>query len=93
LEVDYFLRDERQAMQAFMQNLARGAFMHKPPAPGQLSRAMKVDRSFADLALGLVDATGGAGRVVGHPMLLTVDEAAALLRTTCQQRDTEPLFS
>ena len=30
-EVDYFLRDERGAMQVFMQDLARGAFTYAPP--------------------------------------------------------------
>jgi predicted nucleic acid-binding protein len=54
-EVDYFLRNERRAMQLFMQDLARGAFTYAPPTVGQLSRAMEVDRSFADLRLGLVD--------------------------------------
>jgi len=53
-EVDYFLRDERHAMQVFMQDLARGAFTYAPPTVGQLSRA-KVDRRYADLRLGLVD--------------------------------------
>jgi len=54
-EVDYFLRDERQAMLVFMQDLAEGAFTYAPPTVGQLSRAMAVDRRFADLGLGLVD--------------------------------------
>jgi len=54
-EVDYFLRDERRAMQVFVQDLARGAFTYAPPTVGQLSRAMEVDRRFEDLALGLVD--------------------------------------
>ena len=54
-EVDYFLRDEREAMRVFMQDLARGAFTYAPPTVGQLSRAMEVDRRFADLGLGLVD--------------------------------------
>jgi predicted nucleic acid-binding protein len=54
-EVDYFLRDERRAMQLFMQDLARGAFTYAPATVGQLSRAMEVDRRFADLGLGLVD--------------------------------------
>lgn len=54
-EVDYFLRDERQAMQVFNQDVARGAFTYAPPTIGQLSRAMEVDRRFADLGLGLVD--------------------------------------
>ena len=56
-EVDYFLGDERGAMQVFMQDLARGAFTYAPPTVGQLSRAMEVDRCFADLSLGLVDRT------------------------------------
>jgi predicted nucleic acid-binding protein len=56
-EVDYFLRDERRAMQLFMQDLARGAFTYAPPTLGQLARAMEVDRRFADLGLGLVDGT------------------------------------
>lgn len=56
-EVDHFLRDERQGMQLFMQDLARGAFTYAPPTLGQLTRAMEVDRRFADLNLGLVDAS------------------------------------
>lgn len=56
-EVDYFLRDERQAMRGFMQDLARGAFTYAAPTLGQLSRAMEVDRRFADLGLGLVDSS------------------------------------
>lgn len=54
-EVDYFLRDQRRAMREFMQDLARGAFTYAAPTVGQLSRAMDVDRRFADLGLGLVD--------------------------------------
>ena len=54
-EVDYFLRDERRAMQAFMRDLASGAFTYAPPTGDQLSRAIEVDQRFADLRLGLVD--------------------------------------
>jgi predicted nucleic acid-binding protein len=54
-EVDYFLRHERAAMQMFMHDIARGAFTYAPPTVGQLSRAMEIDRRFADLGLGLVD--------------------------------------
>ena len=43
------------AMQVFMEDLARRAFTYAPPDIRQLSRAMNVDRSFADLELGLVD--------------------------------------
>jgi uncharacterized protein len=56
-EVDYFLRDERRAMQVFMEDIARGAFTYAPPTLGQLARAMEVDRRFADLGLGLVDSS------------------------------------
>lgn len=56
-EVDYFLRDERQAMQVFIQDLVRGAFTYAPPTDGQLARAMEVDWRFADLRLGLVDSS------------------------------------
>ena len=56
-EVDYFLRDERRAMQVFMQDVARGAFTYAPPTLGQLSRAMEIDRRFEDLKLGLVDSS------------------------------------
>ena len=54
-ELDYFLRDERQAMKQFMQDLGRGAFTYASPTVGQLARAMEVDRRFAELGLGLVD--------------------------------------
>ena len=37
-EVDYFLRDERPAMNALMHDLARGAFTYAPPALDQLAR-------------------------------------------------------
>jgi uncharacterized protein len=56
-EVDYFLRGERPAMNAFMHDLARGAFTYAPPALDQLSRAMEIDRRYRDLGLGLLDAS------------------------------------
>jgi hypothetical protein len=52
-EVDYFLRHERPAMQAFMQDVASGAFTCAQPSLGQLSRAMEIDRRYEDLGLGL----------------------------------------
>jgi predicted nucleic acid-binding protein len=70
-EVDYFLRDERQAMQVFMQDLASGAFTYAPPTIGQLARAMDVDRRFADLGLGLVD-----GSIVALAELLGIRRLA-----------------
>ncbi|MBI4419985.1 MAG: PIN domain-containing protein [Gemmatimonadetes bacterium] len=56
-ELDYFLRDERPAMAAFMEDLASGAFTYAPPMLHHLARAMEIDRQYADLRLGLVDAS------------------------------------
>ncbi len=72
-EVDYFLRAERPAMNAFMDDLARGAFTYAPPALDQLVRAMEIDRRyrlatrdirhFATVRL----RDGGAFELVVHP--------------------------
>jgi hypothetical protein len=56
-EVDYFLRNERRAMKAFVDELSRGAFTYAAPTLSSLNRAMDVDRRYADLRLGLVDAS------------------------------------
>jgi predicted nucleic acid-binding protein len=70
-ELDYLLRDERQAMRVFMEDLFRGAFTYAPPTVGQLSRGMDVDRRYADLGLGLVD-----GSVVALAELLGIRRLA-----------------
>ena len=75
-ELDYFLRDERQAMQVFMQDLGRGAFTYAPPTTGQLARAMEVDGLFADLGLGLVDAS-----------IVALAELLGVRRRPCQPAD------
>ncbi|MBI4476318.1 MAG: PIN domain-containing protein [Acidobacteria bacterium] len=56
-ELDDFLRDERPAMRIFMKDLGRGAFTYAPPSLDRLARAMTIDERFADLGLGLVDAS------------------------------------
>jgi uncharacterized protein len=56
-EVDYFLRKERKAMAGLMRDLSRGAFTYAAPTLGTLARAMEIDRRYADLRLGLVDAS------------------------------------
>lgn len=40
-----------------MRDLARGAFTYAPAGLDQLARAMDIDESYADLGLGLVDAS------------------------------------
>lgn len=54
-ELDYFLREERPTMRAFMEDLYRGAFTYAPATPALLRRAMEVDGHYAALELGLVD--------------------------------------
>ncbi len=44
-------------MSVFMDDIARGAFTYAPPALDQLSRAMAIDKRYADLGLGLVDSS------------------------------------
>jgi len=56
-ELDYFLRKERSAMRAFMEDLGRGAFTYAPPTQAHLDRAMEIDQQYASLSLGLVDAS------------------------------------
>lgn len=56
-ELDYFLREKRDAMQLFMRDLAQGAFTYAPPDLHDLARAMEIDERFSDLGLGLTDAS------------------------------------
>lgn len=56
-ELDYFLRQERAAMRRFMRDLWSGAFTYAPADADQLQRAMQIDEEYADLGLGLVDAS------------------------------------
>jgi hypothetical protein len=44
-------------MNAFMDDLVRGAFTYAPPSVDHLTRAMEIDRRYGDLGLGLVDAS------------------------------------
>ena len=56
-ELDYFLRDHRAAMAAFMADLSRGAFTYAPATLPLLLRAMEIDRRYGSLRLGLVDSS------------------------------------
>lgn len=56
-ELDYFLRNERKAMRTFMKDLSVGAFTYAPASPPLLLRAMQIDERFADIRMGLVDAS------------------------------------
>lgn len=56
-ELDYFLPGERRAIGMFLEDLRRGAFTYAPAPLDLLFRAAEVDAHFADLKLGLVDAS------------------------------------
>ncbi|MFY9824560.1 MAG: PIN domain-containing protein [Thermoanaerobaculia bacterium] len=58
-EVDYFLRDERPAMRKLIAELLDPATTYElePVIPTDLVRALEIDVKFANLGLGLVDAT------------------------------------
>ena len=56
-EVDYFLRNDRPSMRAILEDLERRAFTLAPLDDDLLRRAGAVDRRYASLGLGLVDAS------------------------------------
>ena len=61
-------------MQTFMQDLTSGAFTYAPATIDGLSRAMEIDRRYADLGLGLVDGSIVAlGEDLGIRRLATRD--------------------
>ncbi len=61
-EVDYFLRHQRQAMRKLVAEILDPATTYElePALPIDLVRALELDAKFANLALGLVDATVAA---------------------------------
>jgi predicted nucleic acid-binding protein len=56
-ELDYFLRQQRKAMASFVDDMRRSAFTYVPPSAWHICRAMEIDRRWAALGLGLVDAS------------------------------------
>lgn len=58
-EVDYFLREERPAMRKLVAEILDPGTTYElePVLPTDLVRALEIDAKFADLELGLVDAT------------------------------------
>jgi predicted nucleic acid-binding protein len=56
-EVDYFLRDKRDAMRKLVAEMFDPGtrYEYEPPAPRDIVRALELDARFKDLGLGLVD--------------------------------------
>jgi uncharacterized protein len=61
-EVDYFLRDERQAMRKLVAEIFDPAtrYEYEAPLPTDIARALELDARFEGLGLGLVDGTVAA---------------------------------
>lgn len=61
-EVDYFLRERREAANKLIAEILDPGTTYElePIIPGDLARAVELDRKFADLELGLVDGTVAA---------------------------------
>jgi predicted nucleic acid-binding protein len=61
-EVDYFLRQDRAAMRKLIAEIFDPAtrYEYESPTPGDIARALELDRKFAELGLGLVDGTVAA---------------------------------
>ncbi len=59
VEIDYWIRKrlEREVWTAFVEDIAAGAYRLEQVEPGDLLRAAELQRVYADLTLGLVDAS------------------------------------
>lgn len=73
-EVDYHLRRRRPALRRILSDLDGGAYAYEPASLADLVRAVEIDRKFASLALGLVDASVAAlAERLGVLRVLTAD--------------------
>jgi predicted nucleic acid-binding protein len=80
-EVDWHLRSKRAQMRRLMSDLEAGAYAYEPPTPADLARAMRIDRKFGKLGLGIVDASIAAlAERTGVYRVLTTDSDFAVLR-------------
>ncbi len=56
-EVDWHLRKRREDMGRLLKDVTQGAYAYEPMTFDDVERAAQVDRKFADLGLGIVDAS------------------------------------
>jgi predicted nucleic acid-binding protein len=56
-EVDWHLRKRREDMGRLLKEVTQGAYAYEPATLGDVERAAQVERKFADLRLGIVDAS------------------------------------
>ena len=56
-EVDWHLRKRREDMAQLLREVTQGAYAYEPVTLEDVERAAQVDKKFADLGLGIVDAS------------------------------------
>ena len=56
-EVDWHLRKRREDMARLLREVTQGAYAYEPVTLEDVERAAQVDKKFADLGLGIVDAS------------------------------------
>ena len=75
-ELDYWCHERLgpAAWLAFLEDLLDGAYRHEPPTEGDLGRCAELQREYADLRLGVVDASVVAlAERMGEPKVATLD--------------------
>lgn len=73
-EVDWHLRKRRREMQRLLREVAEGRYEYVEATLADVDRAVELDRKFADLGLGLVDAAVAAiAERLGVRRILTID--------------------
>lgn len=86
-EVDWHLRKRRQDMGRVLKEVAQGAYAYEPPTLDDVGRATQVDRKFANLGLGLVDASIVAlAERLGVRRILTIDADFTAVRMGARWR-------
>jgi hypothetical protein len=80
-EVDWHLRAQRPAMQRLLREIEEGRYVLEAPDARDLARAGQIDRKFAELGLGLVDASVAAlAERLGIYRVLTTDRDLTIVR-------------
>jgi predicted nucleic acid-binding protein len=80
-EVDWHLRKRRGDMARLLKEVTQGAYAYEPATADDVARAAQVDKKFADLGLGIVDASIVAlAERLDVRRILTIDADFSALR-------------
>ena len=80
-EVDWHLRKRREDMARLLKEVTLGAYAYEPVTLEDVERAAQVDKKFADLGLGIVDASIVAmAERLDVRRILTIDGGFAAVR-------------